>query len=149
MARQDALNRLKDRLLAQRNALRNQINDDLGLVSAANDGINDIGESAFEVERVELHSQLAAMESLELEQIEQAIQSFREGRFGLCEHCQKPIPIARLEALPFTTHCVSCQTEAESAVRHPAPGKSRWKNPVDVDRLNAPAELSLRDLSYE
>lgn len=36
--------------------------------------------------------------------------------FGLCEVCDEPIPIRRLELMPWVTSCVRCQekTEAEA-----------------------------------
>ncbi len=30
------------------------------------------------------------------------------GTYGTCEACGQPIPLARLEALPYVTTCVSC-----------------------------------------
>ena len=36
--------------------------------------------------------------------------------FGVCESCQTPIPLARLEILPFSRCCVECQQKRESSV---------------------------------
>jgi DnaK suppressor protein len=33
--------------------------------------------------------------------------------FGRCEECQTEIPRARLEALPYTRHCIDCARELE------------------------------------
>lgn len=115
MSRKDALIRLHARLVAQRNALREKILDEMGLAYLQDDGINDIGETASQVERSELHTQLAALESRELQVIEHAIALIREGRYGTCERCQKPIPVARLQALPFAATCVDCQRHAEES----------------------------------
>jgi DnaK suppressor protein len=55
---------------------------------------------------------IAVLEQLnrELEQIEAARQSLAEGRYGICQDCGRPIPMARLNALPYATLCVRCQT---------------------------------------
>ena len=42
----------------------------------------------------ELNSQLAEVESRELKQIETAIAKISDGTYGICEMCQKNIPLA-------------------------------------------------------
>ena len=95
---------------------------------------------------VELDSQLAALESRELAQIEQAIQNIRDGRYGLCEMCEKPIPIQRLKALPFTTCCVACQREAEDRGFDGTDTEVDWESAYEHEgRLND-RELTIGDL---
>ncbi|MFO0879648.1 MAG: TraR/DksA C4-type zinc finger protein [Gemmataceae bacterium] len=43
-----------------------------------------------------------------LEEIDQALDRLRLGKFGRCEECQTAIPRPRLIALPYTRYCVSC-----------------------------------------
>jgi phage/conjugal plasmid C-4 type zinc finger TraR family protein len=45
-------------------------------------------------------------------EIDAALARVEAGTYGLCEACGKPIPEARLEALPEATLCVSCKTGA-------------------------------------
>ena len=40
--------------------------------------------------------------------VKQAERRLRGGTYGLCEVCGEPIPVARLEALPYATTCVRC-----------------------------------------
>ncbi len=35
------------------------------------------------------------------------------GRYGFCEDCNRPIDPVRLEVLPNSTRCVSCQAERD------------------------------------
>ena len=35
------------------------------------------------------------------------------GAYGVCETCQRPIPAARLEAVPYARRCLSCQERME------------------------------------
>jgi RNA polymerase-binding transcription factor DksA len=38
----------------------------------------------------------------------------REGTYGICAHCGRPIPRRRLNALPTATLCVRCQERREA-----------------------------------
>jgi DnaK suppressor protein len=48
-----------------------------------------------------------------LYEIEEALKRIENGTYGICELCGKPIPAARLEALPFARLTVDCQAQAE------------------------------------
>ena len=56
---------------------------------------------------------LAALDRT-LRQIDAALARAHAGRYGSCAACEEPIPMARLQALPFATHCVSCQARDET-----------------------------------
>lgn len=45
-----------------------------------------------------------------LREIEAAFDRVRDGSYGTCPECGKPIPVERLEILPCARHCVGCQT---------------------------------------
>ncbi len=47
-----------------------------------------------------------------LAEIDAALGRVDAGTYGNCESCRKPIPRARLEALPEATLCVECKTGA-------------------------------------
>lgn len=44
----------------------------------------------------------------EIREIRLPIKRIDEGIYSTCSHCQKAIPAARLEALPWATSCVAC-----------------------------------------
>jgi RNA polymerase-binding transcription factor DksA len=44
----------------------------------------------------------------QLEALDAASDRIRSGSYGLCEHCGKPIPAARLAAQPATCTCIAC-----------------------------------------
>ncbi len=48
-----------------------------------------------------------------LKEIDHALERMENGSYGVCELCQQPIPPARLEALPWTSLCVSCREVVE------------------------------------
>lgn len=146
MSRKEALLRLYDRLVAERETLRLQLVEDLGLTYAADDGINDLAETAQLVEQTELHTQLAAMESREIREIDAAIDKIRDGSYGQCERCQKPIPIARLQAMPFAASCIDCQRKRELRRGHDDEFEANWASAMEYERRSVDRELSLSDL---
>lgn len=146
MSRKEALLRLYDRLVAERELLRHKLAEDLDLTHAADDGINDLAETAQLVEQTELHTQLAALESREIRQIDAAIDKIREGHYGQCESCQKAIPIARLQALPFTSTCVDCQRKREQRRSHEDDFEANWASAMEYERRSVDRELSMSDL---
>src|SRR5438045_8342853 len=131
MARQDALLRLHKYLLARRDHLRKKLSQELAQMSSS--GTGDSADVAFESGSDEMSSQLAEFDARELTQIERALVRLKQGTYGLCEMCQKRIPIGRLNALPYTTCCIECQREMEQypgwAGRR---GSGNWANVVDT-----------------
>ena len=53
-------------------------------------------------------------EQATLEQINDALTRIRAGTFGKCEECKNPIAKPRLQALPYTRHCIECARKLES-----------------------------------
>jgi RNA polymerase-binding protein DksA len=63
------------------------------------------GSLAFELEK-----ELSVAQNAQdlLDKVGRAIESIDEGTYGDCADCGKPIPVARLDALPYATRCVEC-----------------------------------------
>src|SRR5271167_3303941 len=51
-----------------------------------------------------------------LQMVEKALARMREGSFGECISCGKEINAKRLEAVPWTRHCIECQEKAEQGL---------------------------------
>jgi RNA polymerase-binding transcription factor DksA len=62
-------------------------------------------------------ARLDTAERRQLDEIDAAQARLAAGTFGTCERCAKPIPLARLRALPAARLCVACEREAERASR--------------------------------
>ena len=115
MARKDAIAKLRMVLLGRRDALRKALDGDFSALQALRDQTSgDVVDFALDSAQDELNSQLAEVESRELKQIETAISKISNGTYGLCELCQKNIPLARLQALPYASNCIECQTKVET-----------------------------------
>jgi len=52
-----------------------------------------------------------------LQAIDEALGRVDDGSYGICESCESEIAEARLQALPFTRVCVSCQAEREKEAK--------------------------------
>jgi len=48
-----------------------------------------------------------------LQMVDGALSRIREGSFGECISCGKEINAKRLEAVPWTRHCIECQEKLE------------------------------------
>jgi len=60
----------------------------------------------------EVIAQLAHEDGL-LAQVKDALDRMDQGRYGECQDCGETIDAARLDAVPWTTHCLGCQDRAE------------------------------------
>jgi DnaK suppressor protein len=63
------------------------------------------GSLAFEMEK---ELSLARNAGDLLAQVDEALGRIDDGSYGKCEGCAKAIPVARLDALPYTKLCVGC-----------------------------------------
>jgi DnaK suppressor protein len=45
--------------------------------------------------------------------VRDALAKLENGTYGTCETCHRPIPAARLEAVPYARRCLSCQERTE------------------------------------
>src|SRR3954454_10508295 len=116
MARRDALLRLHKSLTGRRSELRRRLGgemNDMGHLNASA-ASGDAADAAFDTGSEEIASHLAELEAKELRQIERAMSKIKTGTYGACEGCQVKIPIARLNALPYSTLCVKCQRDMET-----------------------------------
>ena len=112
MARKDALLKITKILLGRRSELRKRLGVQMNDLGGSN-GSGDAADAAFGAAGNELASQLAQLESSELAQTELALVRLKQGRYGVCDVCEKKIPVGRLNAVPYSVMCVKCQGAAE------------------------------------
>ena len=146
MSRKDALLRIHKSLVEKRDEIRRQLAAENELAPSADAGMGDLVDAAMDGSQNEMHSQLAAFEQGELQQIERAIMMIRKGKYGSCEICNGPIPIARLKALPDTTVCISCRQKQESGRGGSGDDAENWETVYEYEGATSDRELSIRDL---
>lgn len=114
MARNEAIRKMRQILVMRRDALRKALAGDLSLLKQMREQSGgDLIDFALDSAQDEINSQLAEVESRELLMIDNALERMEAGGYGLCEHCNGKIPMARLSALPYATTCIECQRESE------------------------------------
>lgn len=80
----------------------------------------DAGSDAYEKD---FALSLLSQEQDALYEIESALKRIQAHVYGVCEMSGQPIPVARLEAIPFARFTVECQTRFEQENK----GKNRWE----------------------
>ena len=150
MSRSDALLRLHERLVARCNELRKKLSmdSDKDTSDASRRNVGDLGDAASNGAVNELNSQLASIETRELFFIQRAIVMIREGRYGTCEGCEGPIPIARLKVLPYSVMCVTCQRSQEELGTDEA-DEVDWDKACDYENRLSEREITLDDLKFD
>lgn len=113
MPREKSYEKLKKVLLKRRTELMQRLGMELDDMAEHTHYSGDAADVAFESSGLEIASQLAVMESRELDQIDYALRRMKKGSYGTCIGCDCKIPLARLDALPHTPFCVKCQSEAQ------------------------------------
>jgi len=133
MGRKELIATMRQVLIKRRDALRKALAGDLSSLKALREQntSGDMVDAALDTAHDEICSQLAEVESRELANIEKALERMREGQFGVCEGCEKGIPLPRLQALPYATFCIDCQREAERRGDSPS-GLNDWSRVLDA-----------------
>ena len=97
------LNEARESLIAQLSELGFGAEGETGLDYDA----NFADSSQVTAERGETDVLVAELRSA-LHEIERALERLAAGTYGVCERCGNPISVARLEAMPATTTCITC-----------------------------------------
>ena len=98
------------RLTEQRNAL-------LGMVErTVRDVSQDPADKASNSYTKELLFSQSTNERNTLRLIEEALDRITEGVYGECVNCGEDIQPKRLDAIPWTPHCIKCQEQMEQGL---------------------------------
>ncbi len=74
---------------------------------------SELEEEAQKVDLTSLFDQLDARGKEEIEEIDLALRKMAVGDYGICESCQKRLPLQRLETLPAARLCSKCARQFE------------------------------------
>jgi len=89
--------------------------------SADEDSAQDIADRAASSYNKEFLFSQSNNERQLLQMVETALDRIRQGSFGECISCGKEINAKRLEAVPWTRHCIECQEKLEHGILEEAP----------------------------
>ena len=115
---QDDLVRIESILIDRRRRLLGDFQslEDAGVQGAADANVtpSHLAELGSDSASSDLSLDRRASESTEIQEIDDAVERIREGSFGRCESCEKPIGKERLDAIPYARLCMPCKIEEES-----------------------------------
>ncbi len=116
--RKATLKNARERLLEMKRQILREISDDLkhGREGAKEDGMDTYDLASEERDR-EISFILGDREREKLQSVEEALERIEDGSYGMCDSCESEIAPGRLEAMPFTRLCVSCQAEREKEAK--------------------------------
>jgi DnaK suppressor protein len=113
--RPEQLAHFKEILLMQLREHTNNVRDDqAAALELSDDGVKDSMDLSVMDVNKELALRLGDRESLMVADIDQALLRIKEGSYGVCARCNKPIDERRLEAMPTARYDADCQTRLEA-----------------------------------
>ena len=137
------LETFKKRLETRQQELRRTVNrTQADGRSADEDTAQDIADRAASSYTKEFLFSQSNNDRQTLQMVDKALARIREGSFGECIHCGKEINAKRLEAVPWTRHCIECQEKLEQGLLEEAPRYLAEKS--DCARKNLAAFQSKR-----
>lgn len=146
MTRKERLEQLRKQLIERRDGLRRKLAGELGGSAGSSQG--DEGDAATSHSADELDTRIASHLSGELTQVSLALQKFKQGRYGICEMTGVPIPIARLEALPYTLYSVEAQRLIEVDGYDPEDFRpdNGWARAIEHESRLSERDATLKEL---
>ena len=111
------LETLKKRLETRQQELRRTVvRNQADGRTADEDAAQDIADRAASSYNKEFLFSQSNNERQLLMMVDGALARIREGSFGECISCGKEINPKRLEAVPWTRHCIECQEKLEQGI---------------------------------
>lgn len=77
----------------------------------------DLGDQSVDLEGWDTSRQEALNLEAQLAEVEHALEKFDLGTYGICEGCDRPIPLARLRIIPETRYDVEHQEQVDASQR--------------------------------
>jgi DnaK suppressor protein len=112
------LEAFKKRLETRQQELRRTVNRNQadGRIADEDTAAADIADRAASSYNKEFLFSQSNNERQLLMMVDGALARIREGSFGECISCGKEINAKRLEAVPWTRHCIECQEKLEQGI---------------------------------
>ena len=112
----DKIKAIEERLHRNKDYIQNRIQKiERDLKRQTNPLEKDFAEQATQRENDEVLEGLLISSREELKKINVALKRIGEDEYLRCEVCGDEIPIARLEAVPYTNLCIRCAERAQAA----------------------------------
>src|SRR3989338_3121691 len=117
---QKTLDKIKSYLKRQQKHVESQIKSLEKEDPVLSDGLAESPESGTESWSADVHARFVSMKNELLglsKRITNSLTSLKKGTYGKCERCGKKIEVARLDALPTASLCLSCSKKTPSRTK--------------------------------
>jgi len=110
----EELEKFQNKLLDRRVQIeKNLSGTTLELEGMRNLELNDEGDHAATSAKTIVDSAILVQQRKELNEIELALDKIKAGTYGICEMCEEPISLPRLEVKNFARFCIACREITE------------------------------------
>jgi RNA polymerase-binding transcription factor DksA len=111
----EVLAELRTRLERKRGELRSTLarEDEQVSLGGAADIVGDEADASVDLQEVDIEAVAAADLRADLADVEHALAKMDAGTYGWCEECSRPIPLARLRAIPEARYDAQHAAEIE------------------------------------
>ncbi len=121
------LKKARETLLREKHQLLRELEAELkeGREAGKEEGMDAYDIASEERDR-EINLILSDRDRDKLQAIEDALERIDAGVYGICEDCGEEIAQERLEVMPFTRLCVSCQADREKEAKSHRRPEEEW-----------------------
>jgi YteA family regulatory protein len=145
---------LKQLLLEQKSNLTKRLKSshNFGLASSLRESTGDLSyydnhPADTATELFEQGKDLALNENTEahLREVSEALTNIDSKQYGLCAHCNQPIPFARLQVIPETRYCITHSPEQEISQKRPIEEQLLPFGMISTDEYSAQLQFNAED----
>lgn len=108
----------KNELLTLKNSIGKNIHSaEKEITLMRNQSPTDDGDYAVLMNDTSIDDTLIANQMQKLKEIDEALDKIANGNYGICDMCEEPISVARLQVKPYAKYCIACReiNEKESS----------------------------------
>ena len=114
MLSNEQLEKFQNKLLDRRVQIEKNLNGTALELDGMRDlELNDEGDYAATSAKTMVDSAILVQQRKELNEIELALDKIKSGSYGICEMCEEPIGLPRLEVKNFARFCIACREITE------------------------------------
>jgi DnaK suppressor protein len=106
----------KKRLIDKQLSLSDMVQRNEGYGREKESDTQDVADMAVESYTKEFIFGKSSGDRAVLQLIQEALDRIKDKTYGICVHCENAIQPKRLEAVPWTRHCIQCQALLEKGI---------------------------------
>jgi DnaK suppressor protein len=113
---EEMLNHFRTKLREKALSLARTVRQDQAFSREKGSDAMDIADQALESYTKDFAFSKSSGDRRLLVQIREALERIDHDSYGICAHCEEPIELRRLEAVPWARYCLKCQSLSEKGL---------------------------------